>query len=195
VQRVHRVQRAKQVRPSPQPHDADALRLFICNLCQTIEELPTFKGKPDDDVLLHGLLERHGHKTMSMGGERPDAKIGIVWRDDWQDPAYRRSIIEQIRSQEGHTGLGDEFYATRDTYTEEATKCFAKHGRPSLQPGCIDYRSRSKLLGNTLQDDEDLRELTVIQKENLSGTRQKIYLCNFCPYHAMVESAVRERNY
>ena len=40
--------------------NSEKIRLLYCYECRTIEELPDFKGHPDDDVLLQLTIEKHG---------------------------------------------------------------------------------------------------------------------------------------
>ena len=177
-------------RQGPQPGEDGSIRLLICNLCQKIETVPAYSGDPDEDFLLKGLLERHGHREMNLGGDMPDMRIGNVWLDEWSDSEKQREIIKTIRESEGHTGLGDEFYAAHDTYREEAGKCFNAHRRPTE---CIDYQTPGKLLGNTLTDSADVDEMAHDMRRSkrelarsLFQARQKVYLCDFCVVKSVV---------
>ena len=167
------------------------LRVLVCNRCRTIEELPTFDGdNPDEDFLLADLIERHGHEQLELGHERPEMKVFEIESRFWNDNATRREVIEKIRSEEGHTGLGDTFYHTSDTFRTEAVKCFKKHRRPTPETGCSDYRSKSKRLGNSLLGQDDVGDLSFSEKALVQDmSKQRVsYLCDFCPYHQAIMS-------
>ena len=179
------------------PRERSKLRLFICNRCQSIETLPDFLGKdPDDDVLLNDIvqrhMDRHGERRVKVSGKDADMALVSAYEDDWHNDVTRKEIIRRIRTQQGHSGLDAEFYATTDTYRSEATKCYERHNRPT-NPGCIDYCSPSKLLGNALQDEEDLNELSRSERRDLNQSRPKVFLCNFCPFESLVLTQKRKK--
>jgi len=178
---------------TPAPSE-ERIRLLVCNRCQTIEELPMHdRDDPDNDVLLLGLLERHNHQTMTLGGEHPDARLLDVETKHWHNEGHRREIIERIRKEEGHTGLDDKFYATRNTFREEASRCFEKHNRPTAEDGCIDFRDKSKRVTNSLQQQDEISELTRAQQESMKSLRRntRMYICYYCPYFTNLLSKKR----
>jgi len=70
------------------------------------------------------------------------------------------------------TGFHPEWYATKDTYAEDAGRCYNVHRRPK-GTDCIDWRS-------------DRKRLT---PENWAG--RHVYLCDFCPVASSVTTAMR----
>ena len=189
--------RNKSHAQGPAPGEAGSLRIVICNKCQTIETLPAYKGDPDKDFLLHGLLQKHGHRELMLGGQNPEMSWGNVWIDDWNDEGKRRELIKTIRESEGHTGLGDEYYASHDFYREEAGKCFNRHSR---NPNCPDYQDHSKLLGNTMVTDEEISDMAEDQRRSkrelrrqMSVQRGEVYLCHFCPVQSLVMQRDHDR--
>ena len=144
-------------------------RLLICTECQTIEEFPLWEGPPADeatDPLLNDLVHRH---QQVHGSEKPSANLLSVDEEPctckgcrgqqtkWQ--GHKTEILGQL--QERWTGFHPEFYATKDTFSEDALKCYSRHSRP--KDGCIDWRDDKKRL--TPRD----------WKHN------HVYLCDFCP--------------
>jgi hypothetical protein len=71
------------------------------------------------------------------------------------------------------TGFHPEFYATKDTYKEDAMRCYNLHRRPK-GTDCIDYRDDNrKLTGKHWPDD------------------RAVYFCDFCPVSSQVTTAIR----
>lgn len=152
------------------------LRLLICHDCTSIEELPDYHGDPRDDHLLEHLVQAHRFPN----GEEHIGALADVERDQWENPEIRKAIIERIgqyRKPGEGGGVGAEFYATKDTFREDAIKCFNQHGRP--KGGCIDYKDDRKRLGNPTKE----------------GWQQgaKIYLCDFCPVKTYVTTEIRHK--
>lgn len=144
------------------------LRLLICHTCRSIQEIPDFQGRPEDDVLLEHLLVAHRFPD----GNEHFGKLAEVLRADWEDSVRKAAIIEQIKAAVGGTtGMPSEWYATKDTYAEDALKCYAKHGRP--KEGCIDYCDSSKRIQNPSRAGWE------------GGPR--VWLCNFCPVESYIQ--------
>lgn len=150
-------------------------RLLLCLECQTLEQLEDFQGDPRDDVILETLVSRH----VFPSGEPHKGQLMDVAAKHWDSRATRAAIQRQIRESSGHTGLDSEFYAAKDTFTEDALKCFAAHNR---NPVCPDYKSDAKII---LPDTAgERRELGLSVKD-----RPKRWLCEFCPVHSLVKQA------
>lgn len=152
------------------------IRLLICNVCNTIEELEDFDGPPELDTLLDNLASRHAFPS----GERHVGNLVSVPLDYWGKKEVRREIIRQIR--EGSGGISEldsRFYETRDTFKDDALTCWKRHNRTT---NCGDYRHPSKRL---IPDTEnDWRNAGISRpKSNPALDR---YLCDFCPYHRVV---------
>lgn len=145
------------------------VRLLICHSCRTVDELPDFHGRPEDDVLLDDLIQRHRFPD----GNEHMGKLALVEEAVWHDPYKRQAVLEQIKKAvEKSTGFPSEWYATRDTYREDAMRCYKQHSRP--KQGCIDYCDSDKRLGNPTRAGWE------------AGPR--VFLCNFCPVETYVRT-------
>jgi hypothetical protein len=126
----------------PLPTSGEKIRLLHCEDCKTIDELPDFDGPPEFDDVLEALLRRH--ETPS--GLRHVGKLFDVDVLVWQNEEARRGIIKQIKGG-GSAGLAEfdaTFYDTRNTFFDDAMKCYAQHLRP--KGACPDWMSDSKIL-------------------------------------------------
>lgn len=165
--------------------DKDArIRLLICNVCHTIEPLPSFDGPVEHDDTLNYRLAAH----RTPDGHPHVGALATVSEKSWDDPAKQKKILEELNKARagGEVGLGNELYDLRSTFSEDAMKCWrVEHNRTT---DCGDYKSdRMKLVPPTRAERKDLG-LEVRSKHMPSST----YLCNFCPYHRVVENRVRE---
>jgi hypothetical protein len=178
------------------------MRLLICHTCKTIEEVPDYDGPleyadvpaPDGtlmkaqvppvgaDHLLEHISEPHRRQ------EHIGQLVGVD-EENWRDTQTRVEILKQIKDQlaGGSTGLHPEAYALKDTFKEDALKCYSKHGRP--KDGCVDWHDRSKVLGNSLLTDE---ERTAARKRGLTS-RKKRFLCDFCPVASQVQQKIFDK--
>jgi hypothetical protein len=141
------------------------MRLLLCLTCETIEEISDHDGPPESDVLLEELVARH---RFGDGSEHMGNLIQVA---DREYITHRERILSQIR--EGTTGLSEadpDFYAAKNTFQEEAARCFERHRRPDE---CIDYKDKSKQLGNPL-------------RRSQYDPAQRRYLCEFCPVEVKV---------
>lgn len=134
-----------------------------------MEELPFFRGNPEDDVLLDDLTSRH----VFPNNERHFGHLFDVEEFRWRNPEVRRQILEQIG---GRTGFDPQYYEDKNTYVEDAVKCFDAHRRTIP---CIDWHSDKKRIGNP----------TKLGWE--SGP--KVYLCDFCPVRSTVDTSKRAK--
>ena len=158
------------------------MRLFLCVDCQVIEQVPDYEGPmiydpqynkelPVKDDLLEYVIAPH--KQQEHRGT-----LMHIDQEDWEDDKKRDGILKEIRDGLGKTpGLDPEAYAMRDTFQEDALKCFSAHNRP--QGGCIDYKDRSKRIGNSMLTDEERAD---VKKFGLKRVQQR-YLCEWCPVH------------
>lgn len=162
----------------------EELRLLACSVCKTIEELPDYQGRPEGDHLLKRLLENHGPEN--------DRHIGQLFRmpkDTWNKLSNdgKREIAQKIGSQltnGGETGLGAEFYDVKNTFVDDAHKCFNRHNR---NPDCNDYKTDSKRLTPNTQAE---RKEAGLPAYSHADDR---YLCEYCPVHSLVMTAKRKR--
>lgn len=142
------------------------MRLLICfdRGCRTMEEIPDFDGPPEHDVLLDLVVEKHQHTPETTGN------LLHIEDKDWNDQQKREAILDEIRK--NTTGFESEFYATKNTFVEDAGKCYNRHNRP--KDFCIDWHDESKRLSNPMKQ-----------------SQTKVYLCDFC----VVSSRVNEKKF
>jgi hypothetical protein len=149
------------------------IRLLYCYNCKTIEELPDFKGHPDDDVTLQVCIDRHESAGIPHNGQLSD--VGVK---TWENKKNREEIIKNMRTKYGG-GLSDldpDYYTTKATFYDDAMKCYSDHLRP--KGTCGDWRSKNKRL--VPKNTAELRkEIGLISAEKSAGT--KVFLCDFCP--------------
>lgn len=152
-------------------------RLLQCSTCLTLEKLPDYDGTPEDDVTLDHLIKPHRF---------PDGEphIGQLFRgipDKYLENMESRKKIERDIWQ----AKADQA-SFKDTFVEEAGKCFNAHGRPKL--GCIDYKDDSKRIGNPALTSGDKAEMKA------AGFKQSTrHLCEFCPVHSYVTSSIMSK--
>lgn len=166
------------------PIDGPIIRLLMCFVCNTIEELPPHEGPPETDILLEMTVEKHEFPS----GERHVGKLFLLPFKTWANTEQRKAIIDQLKGQ-GAQGLDaldpdKNFYETKMTFAQDAMDCW----RSRLQPDhCGDYQNESKrLLPKT---DKERMELGLPDPAH-SGA-PKVYLCNFCPVHSVVTTKKR----
>jgi hypothetical protein len=138
----------------------ERIRLLACKDCRVIEELPFFEGDPEDDVFLEHALLPHRFPN----GEPHIGRLFDIEERYWRNPTTQQEVVKRIHDATS-TGLDTEFYATKNTFAEDALKCYDLHNRP--KEGCIDYRDSRKRLGNPTKRGWQ--------------TGPKVYLCDFCP--------------
>jgi hypothetical protein len=152
------------------------LRVLFCAYCKTIDEIPDYVGRDENDVLLQDVLERHA-RAHSHALEGKVFLRGRIAQKAWSDRSARRKIIENVWSilgvKQSNLGLGDEFYASRSTFTEDAVKCHIRHSR-SIP--CLDWMNDSKRIGNPT-------------KQGWREGQVRVYLCHFCPVASHVMEA------
>jgi hypothetical protein len=159
----------------------EKVRLLACSECKTIEALPDFDGHPSQDHLLNALVSKH-----ETSGRRHVGRLFDVEASRWDDENVRTEVsreIAKVMSGKGETGLGTPFYTARDTFREDAMACWKKHLRA---PNCNDYKDDSKRLtpGTSAE-----RKAAGLPEYNHANDR---YLCEFCPVHSLVVTAVRK---
>ena len=165
-------------------NDGPKIRLLFCSKCKTIEELPDFEGRPEDDHLLEILAERHQSTGIPHNGRLMKVPLAL-----WAIPSVKEAISKQIyeRLAPGFNALMPGFYETKSTFAEDALKCYNQHLRP--KGGCPDYGSDKKLL---LPDTaKDRKELGLAPLKD-SGA-PKNYLCQFCVVHTHMVTERRKQ--
>src|SRR6476469_6884162 len=109
--------------------------------CKTVEELPDFKGHPEDDQILIAATARH-----ESAGVRHTGQLFRIDEATWGLRETREQVIKQIQESldpNAETGLGSATYAMVDNFKADAMACWEKHLR---NPACSDYKSDSKRL-------------------------------------------------
>lgn len=164
------------------------IRLLICTTCNTVEELPAYSGDPRGDTWLRE--KEKAHLLPSGSGFHGEYHIARIEQSDWL--SHKEDIIRQMVSEfstfsaagEG-SGLGQRFYDAKDNYSVDALKCWrVDHARTQ---NCSDYMTQKmRILPDTRAERKS---------EGLSANRPEIHLCQFCPYHQIVEQRRASEEY
>jgi hypothetical protein len=176
------------------------MRLLICNLCRTCEEIPEYEGQDEVDPLVEAVVFKHNQKDpMGHGGVNlPYSPIRLIPIKDEKgkplpDKLYyegKEEILKKINEitikEPGFEGWA---YEAINTFEEDAMKCFRQHGRPDLGQGkgCPDYWSDSKRLGRPTAVGRQAR------KEHSKLAVADPHLCQFCPYFSGVQTEIRHK--
>jgi hypothetical protein len=166
--------------------DGVKIRLLICAMCKSIEELPDYDGPQEHDDT--GNYRMSFHRTAS--GAYHAHSVASVLKSDWDKPYIREAFVREITAMiagTGQDGLGQEFYDVKSTFLDDALACWKKHGRPGSahKTSCEDYKSdRMRLLPDTRAE----RKAEGLSTKNRPNT----FLCQFCPYHRVVENRFRK---
>lgn len=169
-----------------EPH----VRLLVCNECHTVDEIPDYVGDPEGDELLQHAVgqHQHGDNLTSIGGRNEgevltgDRVLARVERKHWSNADTRQQILAQLGA--GRTGFEQSFYDTRNTFEEDAGRCFNRHGRPT--GGCIDWKDKSKRVGNGILTEEEKSLLDKTGKP--LRMNRAVFLCDFCPVSTYVQT-------
>jgi hypothetical protein len=88
-------------------------------------------------------------------------------------------IIDELKKKVSD-GLGDDFYAVKETFKEDAQTCWKAHNRTK---NCADFKSDSKRI----------QPATKAERKNLGLTpmQSNRFVCEFCPVHAVVMQRMR----
>lgn len=106
--------------------------------------------------------------TFDVRGRRLGPSRVLGRHTFWE--GHRDDVLKGL--QERWTGFHPEFYAQKDSYTEDAMRCFNLHRRPQ-GADCIDWH-------------DDGRRVTPN-----SWKGREVYLCDFCPVASAVTTAQR----
>lgn len=155
--------------------EPEHIRLLVCRECKTIEPLPDYVGDPAHDYMLDYLVKPH-----RTDGQEHIGQLARVAASDWNDVRIQQEISKKLVSEfGGETGLGSDFYNTRDTFREDAMSCWRQHNR---NPDCGDYKSDKKRLTPGTADARREAGMPTYRSQH------DRYLCEFCPVHSMVET-------
>lgn len=165
--------------------------LYVCFQCKEINEIPDYNPKDADrDTRIGYLVEMHlqRHPSLEDRDVTMWSKLGFVPESMWKNTEYKKQIVNGILKSNDQTGFDAEFYATMDTFKEDAGKCYQSHGRPDYTAiGCQDYLSASK----------ELKPNTAIERKAAGLPKyddvkiKRSFLCEHCPYHSQVLSIER----
>jgi len=156
------------------------VRLLCCRKCKTLEELPDFSGRHEDDRLLNELVRRHNAQDFT--GHQDGAVATLMHIEDRHWDLYRDQIIAKINEAAKQTGFDGWFYEAHNTYKEDALRCYSQHHRP--KQGCIDYWDDSKRIGRPTSEGRK-----VVKSLYKLGERDP-HLCQWCPVHTFVQTEV-----
>ena len=146
------------------------IRLLICYTDKSVTPLPWCGENPQCQH--PGCLEPLEYRL----GEHTGHRVGLadVEENQWEDPYKREVITGQIAEYAQGTGqgsgLGEQFYEVRDTFADDAMRCWKKHNRTK---DCGDWKTdKMRLYPDTRAD---RKELGLDPK-----TRPSSSLCDFC---------------
>jgi hypothetical protein len=149
---------------------SDRLRLLICHSCETIEELPDYEGPPDYDDTLNYRVSAHRFGD----GSEHFGVLATVAEEDWHKPSYqheiRAKIADAVKPGSG-SGMGDDFYNIKNTFSQDAMTCWRQHNRTR---DCADWRTDAKRLYPDTRADRKAEGMDVKARPNT-------WLCDFCP--------------
>jgi hypothetical protein len=170
-------------RGKPTPDNGPWVRLLKCYDCKSLEVIgPMYWGNPDDDSALQYVSEPHLRKDHK-------GNVPIVHEQDWEDQHIKRAIVERLW--DDVVGFRPSYYDIKDTFKDDAGKCFIAHHR---SVPCIDWRDSTKLLSNPAA--KERRWLARETKhESVQHSGIKRYLCDFCPVAQTVLDRQREAGY
>lgn len=154
----------------------EKIRLVVCPVCKTIEELPDFEGPVQYDTLLDVVASRHEY---SADHPHPGLKLFDIETKHWNDRSKRLQIIEELKKKHSE-GLGDDFYAVKATFQDDAQKCWRQHNKTR---NCDDYKKDHKRLVPDTKAERKAIGLAPVQSDR--------FLCEFCPYHGVVVQRMR----
>jgi len=154
------------------------MRLLFCMVCNSLEELPPFQGRPENDQLLEIAVQKHRFPS----GDEHKGLLFVVPVLAWANKEAREDIIRQIKGggSKGLAEIDEKFYESKSTFSEDAMTCWKRHNKP--EDSCDEYESSSKrLMPDTAKD---RKELGLTSLKDAPGPKN--YLCHFCPIHSKV---------
>ena len=151
------------------------VRLLTCTFCKTLEVLPDFEGREEDDIALQVLGDHH----ISPGHNKYSLAVAKVEEAVWDKPDMQKAIEKELRNTlaGGTTGFESSYYSAKETLKDDAMTCWVvKHNR---DPGCSDYKTDKMLLKPGTKRER--------QKLGLPESTVKLWLCDFCVVKSMVQ--------
>jgi hypothetical protein len=172
---------------NPAPVESPLIRVLFCAVCDTMESLPLYDGPVENDVLLEVLCSRH----VFPSGEPHKGHLFRVPLLEWEKEDVRKEMIKQIKGggSKGIDEFDESFYATKDTFKEDAMTCYNRHLRP--KDGCPDYMSdKMILLPNTTAERKDAG-----LPSPAKAPGPKNHLCGFCPIQSVVMLKINDARF
>jgi len=162
------------------------IRILVCNVCRSIQEIPDYDGPPKMDVLLEYRVAEHRFDS----GNPHRGFLARVKASDWAKKTYRDAINDKFAVEQGFTtpgdgvGLGQTFYDLKGNFQTDAMVCWKQHNRTT---DCGDYRAKSKELLADTKADRKAEGLSTAPRD-----RPKHWLCDYCPVHSVVTQKRRK---
>jgi hypothetical protein len=162
-----------------QPH----VRILICHVCQSIEELPDYSGPVEHDQILDYKLTPHEFPS----GTPHRGLLVRVPTANWDRQEFKDAFCDQIEGMVG-AGHGDGVpglqYDLKSNFKEDAFNCWRfEHNRTT---DCGDYQSRNK----ALYADTKAERKEAGMDTSLSA-RPKHFLCDYCPVQSLIDQKKR----
>jgi hypothetical protein len=168
--------------PDPnQPH----VRILVCHVCQSVEELPDYDGPVQHDQLLDYKVAPHSFPS----GTPHKGLLVRVPASSWKSREFKDAFIDQIEGMVG-PGYGDGVpglqYDLKSNFSEDAFKCWKEHLRPDIEHSCGDYQAKNKALYADTKAERKEAGMDI----SLSA-RPKHFLCDYCPYQSVIDQKKR----
>jgi hypothetical protein len=170
----------------PDPNQ-EMVRLLICHVCKSCQELPDYDGPPELDTLLEYRLAEHKFAS----GTPHKGILPKVPKKDWAKSTYRDAILNKIAEEVGFdlpgsgVGFGDTFYDLKNNFSQDAMTCWKQHNRTT---DCGDWRSKSKRLVPDTKADRKAEGMSTRAKDMPNS-----WLCDFCPVNSVIQTRVNEK--
>lgn len=112
-------------------------------------------------------------------------RIAVV--DDMEYAYSREEVLKRLMEEGKEVGLDPWVGEAFNTFADDALKCYSQHRRPDYGQGkpCIDYMSESKRIGRPTTEGQ------LAIKENFKLGAKDPHICQWCPYHSTVTTAIR----
>lgn len=176
---------------NPDDKTIKKLGLYICFVCEEINEIPDYEPKEaDNDVRIGYLVETHLRRHPSTAERMVTewSRLGFVPESMWRNQEYRKKITDEILKGNGQAGFDSETYSIMDTLRDDALKCFQAHGRPVYKaPGCQDFLSVSKEIKPSTSVERKAAGLPSYDETKV----KRRFLCEHCPYFSDAQSKIR----
>jgi hypothetical protein len=166
------------------------MRALYCGTCGTLEEIPDLDHdlhEGEEDPFVSALVMRHTERDpMGHGAvDKTFSPFRLPSFDDNEWVTHKPELIAQLNQNNKDVGFDQWVYDSRNTFVEDALRCYVEHHRP--KEGCIDYWDDSKRLGRPTPEGQS------VLRENYKLGRGDPHLCQFCPVHTFVATQVRWR--